>query len=477
MVALDRNDPTFSGRVGVPDRTAGRLALPVKLYLFAVILPIAFNIGPLYMTTLRLVVLMMVVPLFFGLISGRFGKIFWVDWLFFLHVLWMAVAIGVNNPDQLVQNVGSTAVEFIGGYLIARAFIRDRAQFITLCKWVSTMAVLMVPLALYETMTGRPIVVEFIRSLPGLTSETVVTIAGRMGLERVQAVFAHPIHFGLFCTIAFSLTFVALEGIYTRGARFMLCLGIGLCTFLALSSGALLAMLMQIFLIGWYMTLRGNEKRWWILFWICVVMYVLIDILSTRTPVKVFMSYATFSAHNAYWRGIIFEWGVMNIFGNEENNVPAAPLFGIGLNNWVRPSFMHSGSMDNFWLVLGVRYGVPGFLFLTAGYVITLVTIARRNFSGDTQLLNLRRAWMFTFVGLTFTLVTVHVWTTVYSFIFFIFGAGLWLIETQPQTPDDETSSDDGDGAAGPPPAAAGGHIYSRFPTRSAPSSQERPSP
>ena len=60
----------------------------------------------------------------------------------------------------------------------------------------------------------------------------------------------------------------------------------------------------------------------------------------------------------------------------------------------------------------------------------------RRDFSADLILTLLRRAWVFTFLGLSFTLTTVHVWTNVYSFVFFMFGAGIWLITAMPQTAD-----------------------------------------
>ena len=42
------------------------------------------------------------------------------------------------------------------------------------------------------------------------------------------------------------------------------------------------------------------------------------------------------------------------------------PLFGVGLNEWERPEWMPP-SIDNFWLFLAVRYGLPApFLLLLA---------------------------------------------------------------------------------------------------------------
>ena len=401
--------------------------MPVILYLLAVVIPIGFNVGPLAMTTLRLFLLVMVIPLAIQLLSGKLGRVFVTDILFILHILWAIVALGVNNPTQVVQQAGSVGVEFIGGYLVGRAYIRTPEAFVALCRWLVFLVCCTTPFALYEAKTGRPIIIEMLRKLPGLTSVPIVTIEGRMGLERVQAVFAHPIHYGLFCSVAFSLAFVALKDITSTGWRYVSSGIVAFSGLLALSSGALLAIVLQVALILWAGIFAKVKSRWWLLIALFAVAYVMIDIFSNRTPLRVFMSYATFSSHNAYWRSIIFEWGMKNLWGS--------PVFGIGMNDWVRPSYMHSGSMDNFWLVMGVRYGIPGFLLLALGYALGVFRILRRDFTENILLTQIRRAWIFTFLGLSFTLSTVHIWTNIYSFVFFMFGAGMWLITVAPSDP------------------------------------------
>ena len=401
-----------------------RLPVPVVIYLLCVVVPIGFNVGPLAMTTLRLFLLLMVIPLVMRLVSGGLGRVFATDILFFLHILWATVALAVNNPSQVVQQMGSVGVEFIGGYLLARAYIRTPESFISLAKWLVIIVCITTPLAIYEAKTGSPILIELLRRLPGLTSVGIVSIEGRMGLERVQAVFAHPIHYGLFCSVAFSLAFVAMKDITNTAWRYISSAIIAFSGLLALSSGALLAIILQTFLILWAAIFAKFNGRWWLLIGLFAIVYVIIDLLSNRTPMKVFMSYATFSAHNAYWRAIIFDWGMKNVW--------SSPFVGIGMNDWVRPFYMTSGSMDNFWLVMAVRYGIPGFLLLATGYALAVFRILRRDFSTDIVLAQIRRAWIFTFLGLSFTLSTVHIWTNIYSFVFFMFGAGMWLIAVEP---------------------------------------------
>ena len=402
----------------------GRLPLVVWVYLVAVTLPVAFNVGPLFMTGLRLMLLIVIVPITFRLLMGRYDRLYVTDVLFLVHAAWVSVALFANDPSRAVQNGGIYAVEFYGGYALARATIRGPDQFGALVRAIALLVIATLPLTLYETFTGRPPLIEVIRSLPGILSVEIINIPKRMGLERVQAVFAHPIHYGLFASSAFSICYVGLATEWGAARRVIYAGLAGLCCFLALSSGAFLALLMQLFLIGWGMALNGVKGRWWILIGLSVLAYVVVDLLSDRTPVRVFFSYATFSAHNAYWRGIIFEWGMINVAQN--------PIFGIGLGDWVRPHFMRSGSMDNFWLVQAVRYGYPGFLTMAAGYLIVMWRMARLDFEGDARLWAYRRGWMFTFVGITFTLCTVHIWTSVFSYIFFLFGAGMWMLSATP---------------------------------------------
>ena len=427
MAQIDR------GSILAPHRGAGasskvtHLHWLVSLYLFCVVVPIGFQVGPLAMTTLRVVVLLATMPLMAGILIGRYGRVFAVDWLFALHILWAGIALYVNNPDRAVEQVGSVGLEFLGGYAIARAYIRDYATFVALCRRLALLVCLALPFALFETLTGRSLVLEVIRSVPMLQTLGSFPQEPRLGLERVQFTFAHPIHFGLFCSIVMSLTFVGLKGVMGDGRRWLTTVIVGLCGFLALSSGALLAIFLQLGLFVWAAVFASIRQRWWLLFGLFVLAYIVIDLGSNRTPIMVALHYMTFSAHTAYWRTIIFEWGLANVFGSAEKGIVGSPWFGIGLNDWVRPWFMYSGSMDNFWLVIAVRYGVPGFLLITIGYLYILVAMMRLKIE-DARIALCRRAWVFTFMGITFTLCTVHIWDNIYSFFAFIFASGMWML-------------------------------------------------
>ena len=402
-----------------------RLPLPVLIYMITVITPIHFSAGPLAMTLLRFFLLFMIVPLTINLFSGKYGKIIPTDWLYVVHMGWVFVALAVNNPTKVIEFSGSTGLEFIGGYVLARAYIRSREDFIKLTKLLVFTLILMLPFALFEAKTSVPIIPKFLNSLPGIKSVSSVYQDPRMGLDRVQAVFAHPIHYGLYASMVFSSCYIGMQGIYSFVTRYVLSAMICFSVFLSLSSGALMSMVLQLGLITWAWVFQKTDKRWLYLLILFIICYIIIDLLSNRTPVRVFVTYATFSPHTAYWRLLIFEFGMNNVWAN--------PIFGLGLNDWARPAFMVTGSMDNFWLVNAVRYGIPGFLLIAAGFGWVLWKVGFRDFDDDRILWQLRRGWMITFVGLTFTLCTVHVWATIFSFTFFFFGSGVWMITAEPE--------------------------------------------
>ncbi len=444
------NGPLVPREVAVPG--VGRLPVVVWLYLASIALPVGFDIGSLSMSFMRALLLITIIPLFFTLISGRAGRVLPTDIFFILHILWAVVAMAVNSPNQVVENMGSTSAEFLGGYLIGRTLIRTPETFAAFSRALFALVIISLPFVLLESQNGVPIILEAINSVPGLTTYVNIFDTTRMGLERSQWVFAHPIHYGLFCSVGFSLCVVAFKGIFADTKRWVMGVLIGTCTFLALSSGALLALAMQLGLISWAWIFRNHRHRWWYLVGLFVLAYIVVDLLSSRTPIKVFMTYATFSAWNAYWRSIIFEWGMINVWAN--------PFFGLGLRNWVRPSYMSSGSMDNFWLVMAVRYGIPGFLFIVLGYAAAIRRIMRRDFSMDPVVTQFRLAWVFTFLGLSFTLCTVHIWTAIYSFVFMMLGSGMWMATYQPAAAAGTLSGQPA--AAGPEPRGAARPVVAR---------------
>lgn len=401
--------------------------LPVILFFLLILFPIEFNLGGLFMTGPRVLILVLIVPACLRLVTGQLGRILLTDVLFFLFAIWNIFTLFRNNPGQALSFGGSVALEMFGGYMLGRAYVKNPADFARTCIVLFSIIIITLPFALYESRTGIAPIPTIISGIPFLDSvnDFYNDLAGRrLGLERSQVVFNHPIHYGLFCSTAFSLAFVGFKGILSQWARILLAFAVLLGVFFSLSSGAILPVVVQASLIFWAWAFRFVRSRWLIFGGVCVLLYIAIDSISNRTPLVVLLDYATFSSHNAYWRMMIFEWGMKNVWAN--------PFWGIGLNDWERPWFMRSGSMDNFWLVNAVRYGILGFLLVAIGFALVYVRVMFRNLDSHDAIWSFRRAWVITLASLFLTLCTVHVWATAQAYVFFLFGAGVWLVWYRP---------------------------------------------
>ena len=436
-------------RATIPVAREG-LPIPVLLYLICVIVPFGFSLGPLVLSSVRLFLLLMAAPLLLRILQGHLGRIYASDVFFFLHMVWFSLAMIVVSPQQAIEQIGSVGVEFLGGYLLGRVYIRTYDHYLALARFLVVVCIAMLPFAIYETLTGDPILLMLLQSVPGMKTVEVITYETRLGFERVQLMFAHPIHFGLFCSLVLMQAVVASAPgtTFARGRGFFSSVLITLSGALSLSSGPLFSFALQFGFLAWDWILRSVRSRWFWLLGLFALSYVAIDLFSSRTPIRVFMSYATFSAETAYWRSMIFDYGMDNVW--------AHPVLGLGMGDWARPWYMFTSSVDNFWLLLAMRSGIPALIFLAVGYFWMLLRIMRLKIPASSPLAGVRRAWVFSFTALAFTLTTVHVWSNLYSFVFFLFGAGLWLIHA---SLDDEQT-------APAPSTIRSGPVYSRFEAR-----------
>ena len=180
--------------------------------------------------------------------------------------------------------------------------------------------------------------------------------------------------------------------------------------------------MMQMFVAGWERVLGKINGRWKMLFGLFGLIYLAIDLFSNRTPFHVFVTYFTFSTVSAYNRILIFEYGSAEVMRN--------PIFGIGLGDWIRPVWM-SDSMDNFWLLIAVRYGLPAWLMLVGLMGGLIWTIAQRKGLPQSWR-RARHAWAFTLFGITVAAATVHLWNALFVLFIFLIGAGAWLLDARP---------------------------------------------
>lgn len=392
----------------------------VPITLLTLITPVFFSIGPLLLTPSRLLFLFVVPVLMIKMAKGHYGKLRVIDFGILGSIMWMALAVTVHQPSVLVTFVGSNAAIILGGYLVARCCIRTLGQFQTTALLLGVIVLAMIPLAMVEVTTTRMVIPPLVDMVPGLSSHADVNYRPRFGLDRAQVVFPHPIHFGLFCSLAFTLVFIGLRPRLNVVARWIWSVLIVMAVFMSVSSGPFLATLLPCMLAFYEKIMESIKARWRGLLWIGGSLYVVAEILIPGPFYYRVIETLTFASNTAFVRRILLEYGVAQVIQK--------PLFGIGFGEWNLPDWM-SGSLDNHWLLLALVYGLPATAFLMGGVISAVVLVTRRPFKRSSALWDARLAWVLAVVSISTTMLTVALWSELQSSVFFIFGAGVWLLD------------------------------------------------
>jgi O-antigen ligase len=443
-----RNLPETQGEVA-PSTKRGRLPPLMFITLLALLVPAYFSIGPLALTPSKVLFLITTPILTINLLRGRYGGFIWVDGLIIAHLVWMTLAMMANHPlSRAIEYMGSNTLIIFGGYLTGRATIRSRDDFVGLIRFLALVVVFSLPFAIYESWTSRTTIPRWLAELPGITSHSDVQHPPRLGLYRTQFVFAHPIHYGLFCALCFSQVYVGLAGIWGRFRRLIVSAIIMLCCVFSGSSGPILALAVAIGLVLWSVTMNWTGMRWKILAWLSIIGYAIIEAASTRFAIYAIVERLSLDPQTAFFRRLQFEFGVAQI--------KRTPILGVGFNRYPLPFWFNTTSIDNFWLQLAVQFGMPTFLLCAAAFIVAMVSVGRNDFSARPDLLPLRLGWMFSAVAIVLTLATVALWGEMDSIIFLFLGSGIWM--SQMVTPVAGISADEPTES----PAQAGPR-YTRF--------------
>ncbi|MEO8529931.1 MAG: O-antigen ligase family protein [Deltaproteobacteria bacterium] len=416
-----------------PDKRTDGVPAIGRWLLILILVPATFYAGPLLLTPSRLLLLFATPVLLVKLLQGEYGRVRMPDIAMIAFALWRVLALAMTMPDRVVQYSGSTTVIILGAYLCGRATIRTPEHFAWMSKFLILSVLAMLPLAIFESITGGFIIPKLINALPGISSVTDVNYERRFGLDRAQVVFDHPILFGLYCTLPLSLGYIGLRQRVTLVGRILVAGLILAAVFFSVSSGAFLAAMFQIGLIAYGIVTQRIRTRWIILLSVLFVIYVVAEYISSRPALFVLVEKIAFDAWNANYRKLIFEYGVQQ--------VQMTPVFGVGIGEWAHADWM-TNSIDNYWLGMAIQFGLPALFFLGVAVVSAIWLAARRRFDPEEEVSDQRLAWIFTFISISLTLATVFIWSDASSAIYFVFGAGIWMLNW-PGLPPEPTGRQD----------------------------------
>ncbi|MFK7751019.1 MAG: O-antigen ligase family protein [Sedimentitalea sp.] len=424
-------------RAGAKSAADTGLPIVVVLFILTLVTPLIFSLGPVRLSTYRVLLLIFFFPSLYILFSGKVGKLRAPDYCVMLICFWSSVSLIAHyGIAEMVEPIGIFLIETMGAYMIGRCYIRTPEAFYKTIKLCFILVVLVTPFAVYEAATGNNLLLKMFDMMG--RSYADVYKDRRMGLDRVQGPFAHPIHFGVFFGALVGVTYYVLGYGRLWIGRAFRTLWVLLIGALALSSGPLAALTAQAFFIMWDGALGRVKSRWYILTGLTGMAYVALDFLSNRNPFEVFISYLAFNAHTAYNRILIFEWGTKNIFDN--------PIFGIGYEPWERLSWM-TGSFDMFWLLFPMQHGVPVLILYFWLFFWLFLKTARAQIT-DPRVSAYRVGYVSTLFGLFMSGWTVHYWDATFVFFIFLLSSGMWIVNyptaEQDETVEEEQVPEDG---------------------------------
>lgn len=406
-----------------------RLPLPVFLLIVSFALPTEFSIpiGGMRFAPHR-VVLLFAIP--FAVIrmlqpgirlrAFDFAFLFYNAWMFgvFLYHGDTQLSEGYNaNSSGALAYGGALALEGFGGYIVARAFVRDSETALAALRLLVVVIACVALLALPEALSG----VHFAHDLASLFSGNGIALKyeKRMGLERAYATFDHPILFGAFCASVLAMVWMSEpDRRWRKRAITFIVLG----SFLSLSSAPMLSLGLQVGLLVWERVTRGMASRLSLTFSILFGLMIGFWAVTGRSPAAFVATGMTLDSWTGYYRLLIWEFGIANVMDS--------PWTGIGLRDWTRPYWMASDSIDAFWLVIPLRAGLPASFFLVSGVALVMIaasrTISRR---GEPQVWNFRAGWLISLIAFGLIGCTVHYWNALYCYVFFIIGLGTWIAD------------------------------------------------
>jgi len=377
-------------------------------FFISIFLPTAvgINIGSLRLTLYRVILLAMFVSMFSLLSKLLSSGRFFPATLFVWFSLWAYLSIIVNHGVSFsIEPGGVLFIEVVGPVVFTCLFCNTPQKALKIVTALVSIIALTLLVVIPESLTSINWFLEIIGKVFGGSYHHVDQ---RMGLYRALGTFDHAILFGVVSSSAIGFAFFS-QGLFKT---FL----VTLSSLTSLSSGTIASISTQYLFLVWNKMFAKNPNKWKILLTLFILFIFAIELISNRSAIKVLLHYLTFSAHTAYWRILIFQYGMDNVFQN--------PIFGIGFYDWIRPAWMHGSSMDNYWLVFAVRYGIPGFLLYASACIMTALRVYR-NKSPDQLMFQLRRGWLVGFAGLVISGCTVHFWNNAFIYFNFYIGFGL----------------------------------------------------
>lgn len=396
------------------------LSVWVVAFLVALLFPVDLFVGEIRLSVYRIVLLITLGPALARYLRlAAQSRIHGAEVLVALFALTGAFSLFMTGAT--VPALGGFFLDTIGPYVLGRAFIRTSAQFFQAMRVLVWCIIGLLPFAIYESLTTDPILITLLghvfHVLPNVPHEA------RLGLDRAQVVFDHPILFGIFASMGFSAAIYATSTAQPPRRTFLKGALVALATFFSLSSGAFVSIGVQMLLVAYDTIFRSVRRRWVVLLVGGGLALAALELASDRTLAQLSIQFVALNPGTAWTRLNVNDWAMATIGANF--------WFGIGFNPPPpTPFWIPTTSIDNFWLAIGFRHGAPTLVLLLAAVGLTGLAVARTA-QHDPAAQACKTAFLITLTGICVAVTTVHLWNATYCAFLFLLGAGLWLATGQ----------------------------------------------
>lgn len=356
----------IAGPVRMSSQTAFDRWIPAVLF-HSLLIPagISVSLGSLVLFPYR-ILLLALVP-WIGLRMSRPDFRFnFVDGLVLIAGLWLVIALIANMGfGGAWQAGGREFIDLVGGYFLMRASIRSVADVERLVKLISPALVVVGLILAVESISHRAIIAE-IFPLTGRAQELALEV--RLGMIRAWGPFSHPILGGLI--MASLLPVYALW----RGRTARKAAGVfaTLCAFFTISSAAIMSLVMSggLAIYAWVMMMNYRKPNWQFIVYPLIGMVVVMQLFTQSGAARLIIRYLALNPSTGNFRLLIWDYGTAS--------VALHPWFGIGYTDYQRAAWMVTGSIDNYWLLLAMHYGMVAPFSLIFAVIVTVAKMEQR---------------------------------------------------------------------------------------------------
>jgi O-antigen ligase len=421
-----RSPPAISLRPGARPRLGSAESASILLAVvlgYALLVPpqLTLSIGGVILPPYRLILIPSALWMMAEGMNGRV-RLGGIDLLVVAVAFWVCLALFMTTDAvSAFSAAAAQATDIALAYFFGRFAIRSAHDLRIFLLLMAPGLALSGALIMLESISHRVIVQSF---LGQLTGQPFGRDSGtRLGLFRAYGTFPHPILAGMF--MASFLPLYVLSGL--RGWPKYAGIFAALASFFTLSSAALLALVFGIALSAYnWLTERVANATWRLFIVFGALAFFAAQFGTNSGAYSLVLRFGSLNSWTGYYRTLIWDHGIRNVQKN--------PWFGIGYREYERLAWM-SDSVDHFWLLLAIRFGVLPPILLAIAMVIVIVMLGSRSAKLPVADSRLYRAVAITLAVFALGSLSVALWLSAHVWFFMVLGIGASLAGAQALNP------------------------------------------